>query len=188
MDTIPQLYDIAKGLYDKLSCFTMKMIKFAEKEKVDENEIFSELDHFIQAILFKVALADNVLVDVELGFVKKISEYDDLFKNYTLTSLSTLTLEEKSKLSNLCDDVLKKVPFFVELSVICDKKVDKLVEVISPTYCQKIYDYLRRLANYLKFIDGNVKVIEDKTSKAVLQSVVTYYKKNYVTYAPKRKK
>lgn len=188
METIPQIYDIAKSLYDKLNHFVLKMIQFAEKKDLEEKDVYIDMDHFIQAILFKVALADDVLVDVELEFVKKIAKYDDLFKDYALVNLSLLSSNERNKLSKICDEVLEKVPLFVELSVICDKKVDSLTEVISPTYCQEIYDYLRRIANYLKFIDGSVKVSEDKTSKMVLQSVVTYYKKHYVKYAPERKK
>ena len=67
-------------------------------------------------------------------------------------------------------------------------KEDELMMVISPTYCQKIFDYLKRVANYLKFVDGNVLESEDKTAKLVLSSVVAYYKKKYVKYAPSRKK
>lgn len=188
MESIPQLYDVAKKLYDKLDRFVLKMIKFIDLEEVETFDVCCQMDHFIQAILFSVALADDVLADVELGFVKKIVKYDDLFKDYSLLSMKELSQEKKQELLMVCDNVLAMIPQFVELSVLCDKKVDSLTEVISPTYCQIIYDYLRRIANYLKFIDGSVKVSEDKVSKKVLQNVVTYYKKNYVKYAPERKK
>lgn len=189
MAEIPQIYDIAKTLYDKLINYTKKLYDFMGDEyNVPENELICELDHFFQAILFRVAVSDNNLSDIELDFIKKIVEIDDMFKDDNLLRLGSLTDEQKKSYLDKCDSVLSVVPEFVKLSVLADKKVDSLCQVITPTHCQKIYDYLRRIANYLKYIDGNVGEIEDKTSKAVLKTVVAYYKKHYVKYAPSRKK
>lgn len=189
MQNIPQIYDIAKKLYDKIIKFTNKMFDFMGDEyNVPKEQVISELDHFIQAILFRVALADDNLLDIELNFIKDIVEKDDMFKDNQIIHLKNLSEEKKNEYINQCNEVLSKVPEFVKLSVLCDKKTDSMLEVISPTYCQKAFDYLKRLANYLKFIDGYVAEEEDKTAKLVLGSVITYYKKKYVKYAPSRKK
>lgn len=189
MQNIPQIYDIAKTLYNKLIKYTDKMLEFMGDEyTVSKEVVIKELDHFIQAILFRVALADNRLLDIELNFIKDIVEKDDMFKNNEISHLRELSDEKKKEYIAQCNEVLSTVPEFVKLSVLCDKKTDAMMMVISPTYCQKIFDYLKRVANYLKFIDGNVLEAEDKTAKLVLSSVVTYYKKKYVKYAPSRKK
>lgn len=189
MQNIPQIYDIAKTLYNKLINYTDKMYNFiGEEYKIAKHDLIYELDHFIQAILFRVALADNRLLDIELSFIKDIVEIDDMFKDEEIQNLNMLTKEQKDFYTNKCNEVLSVVPEVVKLSVLCDKKTDELMMVVSPTYCQKIFDYLKRVANYLKFIDGNVLESEDKTAKLVLSSVVTYYKKKYVKYAPSRKK
>ena len=153
-----------------------------------KEEVIKELDHFIQAILFRVALADDNLLDIELNFIKDIVDKDDMFKNNQITHLRNLSEDKKKEYITQCDEVLKIVPEFVKLSVLCDKKVDGMLEVINPTYCQKTFDYLKRIANYLKFVDGSVVEEEDKVAKLVLGSVITYYKKKYVKYAPSRKK
>ena len=189
MQNIPQIYDIAKTLYNKLITYTNKMYEFiGDDYKVSKEELFFELDHFVQAILFKVALADDRLLDVELNFIKDIVDTDDMFKNVEVTYLKALNDEQKQMIIEKCNEVLNVVPEFVKLSVLCDKKTDDMMIIISPTYCQKVFDYLKRIACYLKFIDGNVEEVEDKMSKLVLTSVVTYYKKKYVKYAPSRKK
>ena len=189
MADIPQIYDIAKTLYNKLIKYTGKMYDFIGDEyDVPKEQLICELDHFVQAILFRVAVSDDKLSNIELEFIKEIVEMDDMFKDNQLLPLDQLTDEQKQVCLEKCNNVLAIVPEFVKLSVLCDKKVDALCQVITPTYCQKIYDYLRRIANYLKFIDGNVGEVEDKTSKAVLKTVVAYYKKHYVKYAPSRKK
>lgn len=189
MQSIPQIYDIAKTLYNKLIKYTDKMFDFIGDEyKIPKDEVIRELDHFVQAILFRVALADDRLLDIELNFIKDIVEKDDMFKNNEIAYLRDLSEDEKKKYINQCNEVLSVVPEFVKLSVLCDKKTDAMMMVIRPTYCQKIFDYLKRVANYLKFIDGNVLESEDKTAKLVLSSVVAYYKKKYVKYAPNRKK
>lgn len=189
MQSIPQIYDLAKSLYDKLIKYTNEMFDFMGDEyKVSKDEVIKELDHFVQAILFRVALSDNRLLGIELNFIKDIVEKDDMFKNQNISYLENLTDEEKEKGINKCNEVLNVVPEFVKLSVLCDKKADSMLMIMKPTHCQKIFDYLKRVSNYLKFIDGNVIEEEDKTAKEVLKSVVSYYKKNYVKYAPSRKK
>lgn len=189
MEKIPQIYDVAKTLYDKLIKFTKKMYVFiGDDYEVSEDEIIIEVDHFVQAILFRVALADNVLKDIELQFIKAIVEKDDFFSELHTYNLKDLTIEEKNHYIDKCNKVLSMVPKFVELSVLCDKKVDSMCEVISPTYCQKVFDYLKRIANYLSFVDGRVYEVEDKIPKLVLDNVIKYYKKHYVKYAPNRKK
>lgn len=189
MEKIPQIYEIAKKLYDKMVSFVDKMINFVGEEYIiDRRKTLVEMDHFIQAILFKVALADDRLIDIELSFIDDIADYEDLFEKDKLSSMSQMSKEVKKEYELKCDKVLDNVPEFVKLSVACDKKVDAMCKVIKPTYCQKIYDYLRRLSTYLKFIDGNVIEAEDKISKKVLSCVVSYYKKQYVKYAPSRKK
>lgn len=189
MENIPQIYDIAKTLYDKLIKFTMKMYNFIGSEyDVSQKNLVIGVDHFVQAILFRVALADDVLKDIELQFIKAIVEEDDFFKDLHTQHLNELSADEKVYYINKCNEILAVVPEFVKLSVLCDKKVDLMCEVISPTYCQKVYDYLKRIANYLTFIDGRAQEVEDKTHKIVLDSVVKYYKKHYVKYAPNRKK
>ena len=60
--------------------------------------------------------------------------------------------------------------------------------MIKPTYCQVIYDNLRRISNYLKYVDGFVLGVEDKVGKDVLKTIIEYYKKKYVKYAPERRK
>ena len=145
MEQIPELFDVADRLYNKMSLFVEKMYNFFESDKVDHTELFVSLDHYIQAILLKVAMADEKLYVVE-------------------------------------------VPLFVKLSVYCDKKVDSLCQVIKPTYCQVIYDNLRRISNYLKYVDGFVLGVEDKVGKDVLKTIIEYYKKKYVKYAPERRK
>ena len=188
MQNIPQIYDLAKTLYDKLINYTNAMFEFIGDEyKVSKDEVIVELDHFVQAILFRVALSDDKLLGIELSFIKSIVEKDDMFKNQNISYLENLTLEEKENGIKKCNEVLNEVPEFVKLSVLCDKKADSMLVVMKPTHCQKIFDYLKRIANYLKFIDGNVIEEEDKTAKLVLSSVVAYYKKKYVKYAPSRK-
>ena len=74
MAEIPQIYNIAKTLYDKLINYTKKLYEFMGDEyNVPENELICELDHFFQAILFRVAVSDNDLSDIELDFIKKIN-------------------------------------------------------------------------------------------------------------------
>ncbi len=189
MQNIPQIYDVAKTLYNKLIKYTNKMFEFMGDEyQVSKTVVIKELDHFIQAILFKVALADDRLLGIELNFIKEIVEIDDMFKGQDISKLDSFNELEKNTALKMCDEVLNVVPEFVKLSVLCDKKADSMLLVMSPTYCQKIFDYLKRVANYLKFIDGNVIENEDKTAKLVLSKVVEYYKKKYVKYAPSRKK
>lgn len=189
MQNIPQIYDVAKTLYNKLINYTNKMYDFIGDEyKVSKEELFLELDHFVQAILFRVALADDLLLDIELNFIKDIVDTDDMFKNEENAYLKELNDEQKQQYIEKCNEVLKKVPEFVKLSVLCDKKTDSMLIVMELTHCQKVFDYLKRIACYLKFIDGNVEVVEDKISKSVLTSVVAYYKSKYVKYAPSRKK
>ena len=96
MQNIPQIYDIAKTLYNKLIKYTNKMYEFiGEEYKVSKEDLFYELDHFVQAILFRVALADDRLLDVELNFVKDIVDTDDMFKNEEITYLKALNEEQK---------------------------------------------------------------------------------------------
>ena len=111
-----------------------------------------------------------------------------MFKDQEIIYLKELNEEQKQLFIDECNKVLNVVPEFVKLSVLCDKKSDEMLIVLSPTHCQKVFDYLKRIACYLKFIDGNVEIVEDKISKMVLTSVVDYYKKKYVKYAPNRKK
>lgn len=189
MEKIPQIYDLAKHLYDKIVKLNKDMISFIGDDfVVDSEELFIEMDHYLQAILFMVALADDRLVDIELSFIDDIADYEDLFEKDKLSSMCQMSEEQKKDYATICEKVLSSVPMFVQLSVACDKKVDSMCQIIKPTYCQRVFDYLKRLSTYLKFIDGNVKDIEDKVSKKVLTSVVTYYKKHYVMYAPNRKK
>ena len=189
MQNIPQIYDLAKTLYTKLINYTNKMYEFIGKDyDVAKDEVIKELDHFVQAILFRVAVADDRLLGIELSFIKDIVEKDDMFKEQNISYLDKFTDSEKEYAISKCNEVLKIVPEFVKLSVLCDKKADGMLVVMNPTHCQKVFDYLKRIANYLKFIDGNVIEKEDKTAKEVLSSVVSYYKKNYVKYAPSRKK
>lgn len=189
MQNIPQIYDIAKTLYTKLINFTNKMYDFiGDDYDKSKEELLFELDHFVQAILFRVALADDRLLDIELNFIKDIVDTDDMFKDEEITYLKELNEEQKTFFIKKCNDVLNVVPEFVKLSVLCDKKTDEMLLVIDPTYCQKVFDYLKRIACYLKFIDGSVEEVEDKIAESVLSSVVAYYKKKYVKYAPSRKK
>ena len=147
MQNIPQIYDIAKTLYNKLIKYTNKMYEFiGDDYKVTKEELFYELDHFVQAILFKVALADDRLLDVELNFIKDIVDTDDMFKNVEVTYLKALNDEQKQMIIEKCNEVLNVVPEFVKLSVLCDKKTDDMMIIISPTYCQKVFDYLKRIA------------------------------------------
>ena len=183
MEQIPELFDVADRLYNKMSLFVEKMYNFFESDKVDHTELFVSLDHYIQAILLKVAMADEKLYDVELSFIKKIVDYDDLFKSISFDDNKNLETAIA-----IADEELEKVPLFVKLSVYCDKKVDSLCQVIKPTYCQVIYDNLRRISNYLKYVDGFVLGVEDKVGKDVLKTIIEYYKKKYVKYAPERRK
>ena len=183
MEQIPELFDVADRLYNKMSLFVEKMYNFFESDKVDHTELFVSLDHYIQAILLKVAMADEKLYDVELSFIKKIVDYDDLFKSISFDDNKSLETAIA-----IADKELEKVPLFVKLSVYCDKKVDSLCQVIKPTCCQVIYDNLRRISNYLKYVDGFVLEVEDKVGKDVLKTIIEYYKKKYVKYAPERRK
>ena len=97
MEKIPQIYDVAKTLYDKLIKFTKKMYNFiGDDYEMSEEELIIEVDHFVQAILFRVALADDVLKDIELQFIKAIVEKDDLFSELYTYNLKDLTIEEKN--------------------------------------------------------------------------------------------
>ena len=158
MEKIPQIYDIAKNLYNKVIKFINKMIEFAGDDfKGDKQKMFIEMDHYLQAILFMVALADDRLVDIELSFIDDLADYEDLFEKDKLSSMCQMSDEQKKDYAKICENVLSTVPEFVKLSVLCDKKVDSMCEVISPTYCQKIFDYLKRMSTYLKFVDGTVE-------------------------------
>ena len=49
---------------------TKKLYEFMGDEyNVPENELICELDHFFQAILFRVAVSDDNLSDIELDFI-----------------------------------------------------------------------------------------------------------------------
>ena len=76
MQNIPQIYDIAKTLYNKLIKYTDKMYEFiGEEYNVSKEDLFIELDHFVQAILFRVALADDRLLVA--CHIKPYSECDE---------------------------------------------------------------------------------------------------------------
>mgnify|MGYP003294075522 CR=1 FL=1 len=61
----------------KLIKFTKKMYIFiGDDYKVSEDEVIVEVDHFVQAILFRVALADDVLKDIESRFNIRIEDDD----------------------------------------------------------------------------------------------------------------
>ena len=72
-------------------------------------------------------------------------------------------------------------------SALSYKVLDSELKVLNPTYSQKTYDFLRRLPNYLKYVDGCVDIQEDKELKESLKTIIKYYKSKYVTYAPRRK-
>lgn len=189
MEKFPNLYDIAERLYEKLELLINSMIKEASlvSEDFDKKEVMIGLDHYIQAILVNVSIADKKLDEYEISYFKKIAKYDDLLKDFVLQD-NVLTKDLEMKLKKISDDILEVIPSFIELSVICDKRRESLCSNLNPTYCQQIYDYLIRIANYLKFVDGEVVSSEDKTARESIKYVRAYYLKKYVTFAPKRKK
>ena len=96
MQNIPQIYDLAKTLYTKLINYTNKMYEFIGKDyDVAKDEVIKELDHFVQAILFRVAVADDRLLGIELSFIKDIVEKDDMFKEQNISYLDKFTDSEK---------------------------------------------------------------------------------------------
>ena len=63
MENIPQIYDIAKTLYDKLIKFTMKMYNFiGEEYDVSQKELVVGVDHFVKTLPKSI---DTVLKDDE---------------------------------------------------------------------------------------------------------------------------
>ena len=104
MQNIPQIYDIAKTLYNKLIKYTDKMYEFiGEEYKVSKHDLIYELDHFIQAILFRVALADDRLLDIELNFIEDIVEKDDMFKNEDIIKVEEDNVEKLPTIFGICE-------------------------------------------------------------------------------------
>lgn len=182
---IPQIIDVAKKTYDsfverltnlyndysKLISFNFSLI-----------ETLESIDETMQSILLKVAVADKKIVNSEINFIFRVQKFKDLFSNVDFKN--SLSVLEANAIAN---KILDKVPTFALLTVLVDKYNDDHAIIISPTNCQYTYDFLKRLPNYIKFVDGEVVTVEDKTAKDALDNITNYYKKNYVKFAPSRK-
>lgn len=177
MEIISELNELGKRLYSKFKTEIEKMHSYTNYGESIEL-VYKDFDNYLEAILIKVALADNKFENIEKEFVC------ELFPDCILSNKNEINLE---LLSKEVDKKLEIVPKFVELSVIADKKIDSELKTMNPTYSQITYDFLRRLPNYLKYVDGNVVIEEDLTLRDSLKAIVKFYKSKYVTYAPKRK-
>lgn len=192
MEKFPGIYEVANRLYIKMSSLIETMYKEVKDFEMEEvtitkEEVMVELDHYIQALLLRVAIADNMLDDIEISFVKRIAKHDDAFKEYEDIESGSITSSLKLELSNKCDEIIKVIPYFVKMSVMIDKYLDSRAISQKLTHSQVIYDNLIRIANYLKFVDGNLLPVEDKTSREVMKEVRKYYLSSYVKFARARK-
>lgn len=177
MEIISELNDLGKKLYLRFIDNIKKMHEYVNYE-VPFEKVKKDFDLFIEAILIDVSLADDKLELMEISFI------EELFPKCVILDSKRI---DKELLLKEVKDLLNQVPEFVKLSVCADKKADSELVVNNPTYSQITYDFLRRLPNYIKFVDGFVDVKEDKALKSSLQSIIKYYKSKYVTYAPRRK-
>lgn len=182
MNTIPQLFNIASDLYNKLARLVNEMYDLCgDKASKSRQDILHEFNGFIQAILIKVAVADEKFLLEEYTFVK------DLVGAGNFIEEENLQYEDLDKLVARSNEFLKRVPEFIKLSVLADKTINEKLIIKNPTYCQIVYDNLKRIANYLKFYDCDLDEREDIIDNTVLKEIISYYKKNYVTYARRRK-
>lgn len=189
MEKFPEFIKTAIRLYVKMNVFVEKMYQeMKDKIDIDHDAMLLELDHYVQAILLRVAISDGYIDEVELSFLKNIALSDYLFKDLKFIESGKLSKDEIIEVTSICDEVINRVPFFVELSVLTDKYYDSLLKVLEPTHCQVIYDNLIRIANYLKYVDGELLVVEDKTARDMIKTVRAYYLSKYVTFARKREK
>lgn len=185
----PELTIIAEKKYDKHYEYLKDMYEYAgSKLGVTLDEVLLDFDRFVQAILFIVAESDSKLDTLEVTFIKEVVYNDILFKDYSVADLCGLTGNALKNLLDKCNEIIKIVPHFVKLSVLYDKKIDEELRVISPTCCQINYDFIKRLPNYIKFIDGEVAPIEDIAANDLLSEVKKYYKKRYMKYSVERGK
>jgi hypothetical protein len=186
MENIPQIYDIASNFYLKIQN-NVKNMHFALEENKSIlkplEETLKEFDDYIESLLLVVSYADLKVLNIEIDFIKNITMNKSLFFEFDLKNQQDL-----QEALNISKAILNRVPTFVKNAVVLDKANDAVAKVISPTNCQIIYDNLKRIANYLKYVDGNVAVSEDKMVKEALGTVITYFKNKYVKYAPSRKK
>ncbi len=171
-DNYPEMYQLGNNLYLKY-LDNLNMMYDLAKDKIDfsKAELIKGLNQYLEALLIKIMVADQKLQNIEFDFINYIL-------GTNIKNIESMTIYE---------DILNKIPLFVKLSVLSDKKMDEMLKVIEPTFCQMTYDFLRRLPTYLKFVDGHVPVAEDEIGKMALSPIVIYFKKNYVRYAPKRK-
>ncbi len=187
MNDVPKLISVAQNVYMDLLLHANKMYNFSS-EKLDYSfeELLSNTNNYIQSLLFKVAISDNVIRGQELSFLHLISPKEDIFKSCDLENYDNLSDDDKNKILDMVNNILSEVPLIVKLSVVADKLCDDKLIVLKPTNCQIVFDALVRLQYYLKFVDEDVLVCEDIESKSSLSIVVKYYKSKYVKYAPSR--
>lgn len=185
----PELTIIAEKKYDKQYDYLKLMYEYAgSKLGVSLDEVLNDFDTYVQAILFIVAESDKKLDTLEVSFIKDVVYNDILFKNYSVNDLCGCNSESLKLIIDKCYSIVKTVPYFVKLSVLYDKKIDEELKVISPTCCQINYDFIKRVPNYIKFIDGEVAPIEDIIANDLLSEVKKYYKRRYMKYSVERGK
>ena len=184
MENIPEIYDVARSLFIKLKDVTLKTIEITGYKEYQEN-ILNEFNNFVEAILYKVAVSDNKFKDIELHFVENITGRPSILAGYNKEKISDLSSDQTKLLCDKIDSILSAVPSFVKIAVAADKKIEEYGRVLKPSYTQIVYDRLKRLASYIKLVDGQIVGEEDKASKECLVNVVNYFKSKRISYAPK---
>lgn len=184
MEKIPEIYEVARGLFVKLEEVIKKTIEITNYSEFEEN-ILNEFNNYVEAVLYIVAVSDNSFQDVELQFVENITGKPSILAGYNKEKISDLTSDQTKLLFDKIKCILSSVPSFIKISIEADKKIESYGKVLNPSYTQLIYDRLKRLASYIKLVDGQIVGEEDKASKEALSTIVKYFKSKRIAYAPK---
>ena len=121
------LIDASKKVYLSL-CDTVINIydnAFSGGLKWTKTEILQDFDAYIQAMLTSIALSNEKLTVSEAELISSLCRYGTVFDGIDIKLFADCNYEMRSRLNELCQDALKKLPIICQLTGVIDIKQDK---------------------------------------------------------------
>ncbi len=181
MNKIETIYLKAVELYNEIADLielTYDEMKELKIVKISKKKILQNFDLYMQCLLFKVALMDKKLDNVEYEFITKITRYYDLSKEYGIKKKVILD-ELISKIETNCDNVLNDIPLFIQMLCLIDQMDEKRY------LCLKVFKRLMYIVCYLSQIDLNASNDEILGACSSLNPIMDYFKINKIKFIEK---
>lgn len=167
VDLYNQIADLIEEVYDEM--------KQTGLIRISKKKLLQNFDLYMQSLLFKVALVDKKLSQVEYEFITKITRYYDLTKENGIKKKIELN-DFIDKIENNCDETLKNVPLFIQM--IC--MVDQMNE--DNSICLEVFKKIIYIVCYLSEIDLDASKEEILGACSILNPIMDYLKINKIKF------